>query len=136
MAKEGYLYYSDTYSGRKFGVVQGGFSINGYVEIKPSNDPREGDVEVHGCVTFKGYLTQVEKDRVIVTINKIDANSKLVYGFDTAHFNDEPYYSDEQKESVEGSFLHLESLFKICLKDVSGTLVGAECKQMIDDIVN
>lgn len=136
MAREGYLYYTGMYENRRFWVVQGGFSINGYVEIDPSNDPEEKDVEVHGGVTFKGYLTQVEDDRVIVTMDKVHDNSKLVYGFDTAHYNDEPYYSDESKENLEKLPTFREAFQNMLGKNKwNPDLVKSECEQMIDSIV-
>mgnify|MGYP000999266306 CR=1 FL=1 len=79
-------------------VIQGPFSINGYVVILPDHR-RYGEcyedipVKVHGGLTFG----KPAKDWIITKI-KESYPTGFVYGFDTAHYMDE--YEDWGVENV------------------------------------
>lgn len=70
-------------------------------------------------------------------MDKVHDNSKLVYGFDTAHFNDKPYYSDDLEENIEKLPIFREAFHNMLGKNKwTPDLVKDECKHMIDSIVN
>ncbi|WP_347283985.1 hypothetical protein [Lactobacillus taiwanensis] len=136
MAVTGFLYKKSSYKGMEYWVVQGNFSINGYIK-SPTGDKLVKDVWVYGGITYEGYLTELlEGDRVLLTEDPVSETSVFVYGFDTAHSGGKPIASDTYQEHIDrfpAVGLALESVFYGT--EWTPELVEDECKNLIDSLL-
>lgn len=134
----GYRFFiqKNSYKSVEYLVVQGDFSINGYIK-SPIGDKLAKDVWVYGGVTYEGYLTELlEGDRVLLTEAPISETSVFVYGFDTAQSGGKPIASDAYQEHIDrfpAVGLALESVF--CGTEWTPELVEDECKILIDSLL-
>lgn len=107
MAVIGHVYEKGEFLERKYWIIQGPFSICGYIEISKDefdvefNDFDKISVEVHGGITFVGYLYKSKHEgRPEETLKcsryKRYPDDAFVIGFDTNHAGDIFFPADDQ----------------------------------------